>query len=109
MKDDSGHPPNGVSACREGAVEQLRTSLRLSGDPVHSPEAQAELHSYGIGGAVYSEQLVSGARALVGTEASLLLITTAMDHAKSILDRMSCRDPLEEILVLQARPTPIVG
>jgi len=81
--------------------EDEKLPISLSDDPKLSAEARAELHGSCLAGMVYANQLNSSMRQSAGSVWPDVQ-ATAVPHAKSVIDEMKCRDPLEEMLVQQA-------
>ena len=80
-----------------GSVEQSPT--RIS-DPRSSQDGLRMLHTWLTGGSVYGIALSAGVGLSVHGEP--LSVMTAEKHAEDTLKRMRCKDPLEEMLVMQA-------
>lgn len=81
---------------------RLQAGFKLSGDQFTNDAGRADLHGYGLTGSAYFKQIAKVAQSTMGSDGSLGVICTALDHVKQSMNAMKCRDPLEQTLVAQA-------
>lgn len=73
--------------------------IRLGGNPDTDPVAARQLHTSAIAGGVYGRAL---RRRIAGVFDGMNLDQSAMVYIDDLIERMAPRDPLEEMLVVQA-------
>jgi|GEM_PF-1531336 len=73
--------------------------VTLTGNPETDPEAARQVHANAIPGVVYGSAL---RQRLAGAFAGLNLEQSALTYADDLIRRMAPRDPMEEMLIVQA-------
>ena len=76
--------------------------VRLVGDPNTEPEAARQVHQNAMAGAIYGNVID---KRLASIFEGMNLGQSALTYADDLLKRMAPRDPLEEMLVIQALVT----
>lgn len=75
------------------------THFTLPGDPATNKAAARKLHGPGLGGMVYGNAIAQRMKLLCG---GYEVGQSACNYIEDMLERMAPRDPLEEMLVVQA-------
>jgi hypothetical protein len=78
-------------------------SAHLGGDPTKDAAAARKLHQGVLAGAVYAKMLLPQLRTMLPPA----LVESSLPYVQDMIDRFAPRDPLEEMLVLQAIVTHI--
>ncbi|MDQ7025910.1 MAG: hypothetical protein Q9P44_10160, partial [Anaerolineae bacterium] len=75
------------------------THFTLPGDPAKSKAAARKLHGPGLGGMVYANAVAQRMQLLCG---GFNVADSGCNYIEDMLERMAPRDPLEEMLIVQA-------
>ncbi|NOG54735.1 MAG: hypothetical protein HND57_10480 [Planctomycetes bacterium] len=90
---------NGNGRDSRGRFANGSLRVKVSGDPESNPAAARQVHTSALSGAVYAEAIGPRFAALFH---GLNLGQSAMTFVEDMLRRMAPRDPLEEMLAVQA-------
>ncbi len=82
-----------------GKPKDSRPVVRLAGNPDTDPNAARQIHTNALAGGVYANAL---RHRLAPMFSGMDLAQSAMTYANDLIERMAPRDPLEEMLVVQA-------
>jgi len=85
-----------------GAAEPRTTSFEIYANPETDPEAAYRVHTAGLASGAYANALVPRFGKMFG---DVNLTKSAITHVDELIRRMAPRDPMEEMLIIEALMT----